>query len=155
MIITTNELKIEHEFESLIALNGNSDWCNNAYAVHKITKSQLKSAPSSEEVALMLAGLFKVYETTVGKNELVYHANGEFDIKILNDLMIRGGLMGRGMPINWCTYNTLKEARKHKLFNSYKLTEISKTLGFKYQAHDALSDCRATLNLMRELKKYE
>jgi DNA polymerase III epsilon subunit-like protein len=103
----------------------------------------------------MIAGIFKVFESNVHPNEIIFHAQGNFDIQILNDLMVRAGLFGRGMPLNWTTYNTLKEAKKHKLFDSYALTNIAKVLGYEYKAHDALSDCRATLELMKEISKYE
>ena len=155
VVIATNDLKIEHEFETLIAPLKNTEWCEKAQTVHGINKARLKNAPTVEHVGLMIAGLFKTFESSVHENELIYHAQGSFDIQILNDLMVRAGLFGRGMPLKWKTYNTLKEAKKHNLFDSYALTKIAKVLGYEYKAHDALSDCRATLELMKEIRKYE
>jgi len=155
LIVINDKLEVVREFESLIKLEGYSTWDENAYAVHGIDRERLKDAPTTEQVALMLAGIFKVHESWVHSNEIIYHAQGNFDIQILNDLMIRGGLMGSGMPIKWSTYNTLKEARKHKLFDKYALSYIAAKLDYEYKAHDALSDCKATLKLIEEIRKYE
>lgn len=157
LLVVNEKLEIQREFESLIKPFDAHIWDDKAQAVHGINKSQLKNAPSIENVALIIAGIFRCHESMIHKNEIIYHASGDFDLKILSDLSVRGGTFGAGMPYNWCTYNTLKESRRHNLFSSYKLTDIAKVLGVDYElkAHDALSDAKVTLELMREIRKYE
>jgi DNA polymerase III epsilon subunit-like protein len=155
LIVVNNKLETSYEFESLIKPYPAAVWDEGAERVHGIKQSELEDAPSIEQVGLMLAGVFKCYESWVHPNEIVFHAQGNFDIEILNNLMMMAGLFGQGMPLKWCTYNTLKEARKHKLFDKYSLSYIMAKLEFEYQAHDALSDCKAMLRLMKEINKYE
>lgn len=155
LIVLNNKLDSIFEFESLIKPYPSAVWDEGAERVHGIKQTDLEYAPSIEQAGLMLAGVFKCHESWVHPNEIVFHARGNFDIEILNNLMVMAGLFGQGMPLKWCTYNTLKEARKHNLFDKYALSYIAAKLDFKYKAHDALSDCRAMLRLLREIKKYE
>lgn len=155
LLVVNDDLKEVFAFESLIKLLKNSQWDEKAEAVHGISKSKLKHAPDTELVGLAIAGIFKMYESPVHNVQLCWHAQSDFDLKILNELMMRAGTIGRGMPIKYEPYNTMKQARKHNLYDSYSLPNIMKVLEYEYDAHDALSDCRATLRLMQELRKYD
>lgn len=155
LIVTDNNLNVERKFESLIEPYPYAVWDENAERVHGISREQLKGAPTITDVALMVAGIFKVHESLVHPNQIIFHAQGNFDAEILNNLMMMAGLFGQGMPRNWTAYNTLKEARKHNLFDKYALTYIAAKLEFEYKAHDALSDCEAMLRLLKEIKRYE
>ena len=154
IIVTDDKLNVLREFESLLRLTPKAEWSEHAEAVHGIPKSRLKNAPKPEDVSLAICGLFSLYASTIHTNNIVYHTSGDFDFKILMDLLMSNDCM-RGLPNKIQPYNTLKEARKLKLFESYSLPKIMKSLNYTYKEHDALSDCRATLRLMQEIRSYE
>ena len=62
----------------------NAEWSEDEEKVHGISRDELVDAPSIENVALMVAGIFKVHESLVHKNVITWHASGSFDLEILS-----------------------------------------------------------------------
>lgn len=154
ILVCDDKLNVMREFESLIKLPKKSQWDEKAEAVHGIPKSKLKDAPTQEEVGLMITGLFKLYASEIHHNQICWHAQSKLDWEILMDLLMGADCIS-GLPSKIVPYNTLKEARKLKLFESYALTSIMEKLDYTYDAHRAIADCYATRRLMQEIQSYE
>ena len=154
LIVCDDELNILREYESKIQTIKSTKWDFKSESFHKISQGDLENAPTIFDVGLQLAGLFKMYESKVGVNHIVFHANGDFDFQIMNDLMIRSDCT-QGLPLKMQKFSSLKRAKELNLFESYKLTEIAKVLEYEYSAHRALSDCYAMLELLKYMRKYE
>lgn len=116
-----------------------------AMVVNGLTEEQLRKDGVSVGVVMgMLEGLFRKYEILA----FIGHNAKMFDIPWLTEYMLR---FGNGYKFNY-VIDTLEMSRKRWTLPNYDLSRICQHLGIQNDnAHNALSDCRATLELYRRL----
>ena len=86
--------------------------------------------------------------------------NVEFDLGFMNEFFKKCGDRFFGSYQNWRKVDVLGEVYKHVYrgrlcLSNYKLETVCKHFGIDIDAHDALSDIRATRELMLLLEKME
>jgi DNA polymerase-3 subunit epsilon len=122
-----------------------SSYKPDAMQVNGLNEQQLKKDGLHPSVAMeMIEGMIKRWEIVT----FAGHNIRSFDAPWLNEYMDR---FGSGYKFS-NTIDTLEMSRKRWNLPNYDLTNICKHLGIKHDnAHHALSDCRANLEVYRRL----
>lgn len=122
------------------------------------TIEDLRALPDAEEGFKQFLGILKKYVPTPTWREKFYPAayNGNFDMQFVEELFVKNGKYW-GDYQNWQLIDPLQIFRflnYSKQINTFncKLSTICNHFGVSIDAHDALSDIRATRDLVQILK---
>lgn len=143
---------------SLIDMNGNvlldtlvkpyytESWPE-AMAVNKISPEMVKNAPYMHQILPGIIGIISAAEICAGYNH-------QFDLKFLNKF---------GVPTPPIMYDVMRhyapihgqwDAQKER-WKYCKLTVCANELGYEFEPHSSLEDCKATLFAYKKLVKME
>lgn len=130
-----------------------------ALKVTGLTLEDLKSYPLPKEMYTKLVTLLSKYCNKFDKNDKFYPAgyNVSFDLDFLANFFAKNGDKYFGSWVNWKSIDGLPLMRFLEFCGSVrlenqKLGTVCEHFGIEIQAHDALSDIRATRSLIQKLK---
>jgi DNA polymerase III epsilon subunit-like protein len=131
-------------------------WSDEAEKIHRITRSQAAKYKKFSEV---YQGLIDWINLS-GATEIWCHSNSKMYGKIVpyDYAVLRMNMLNMSDSAYW-TINKLKPYSSHSLaktqnrftFESNSLDNICKQLGIRLTHHDAESDCRATVEIIKRL----
>jgi len=130
-----------------------------ALAVNGITRDQLKTYPSGPETYLKIVQLFSKYIDRYDKLDKFYPSgyNVRFDLDFLNNFFRKNKDPYFGSYCNWRAIDALSIAHFLDYMGQlrlpdYKLATVCSHYKVPIQAHDALSDIKATRDLLTAFK---
>lgn len=131
-------------------------WSDEAERIHKISKKEASTYKKFSEVYRDLITWIELS----GATEFWCHSNVKMYGKIVpyDYAILRMNMFNMGDNPYW-VMNKLKPYSTHSLakvqnrftFESYSLDNICKQLGIRLTHHDAESDCRATVQIIKQL----
>lgn len=98
-------------------------------SIHHLSEEDIAEAPTMED-------LWPDISAFIGSLPLVAH-NAQFDVRVLRESLSAWGLEPSHNDY-YCTLNLSR--RLWKGMDSYRLTALAESLGWEYEAHNALSD---------------
>ena len=132
-----------------------------ALEVNKITIEQLKTYPQPQLVHGQIVNLLDKYVDKYNKMDKFLPAgyNVKFDMDMFRQFFFKnnhkyfGSYFGYHMldPVTFLMFLELKGLIK---LDSYKLVDVCKYFGIELDAHDALSDIKATRELVHKLMEF-
>lgn len=131
-----------------------------ALTVTGLTVEELKSYPSPQEMYTKLVSLFDKHINRYDKNDKFYPAgyNVNFDLDFLAKFFEKNNNKFFGAYCNWKAIDGLPIIRFMEYCNllhlpNHKLGTVCEHFSIDIQAHDALSDIKATKTLIENLRK--
>jgi DNA polymerase-3 subunit epsilon len=132
-----------------------------ALEVTGLTLTDLMSYPKPDEMYEQFVDLLQLHVNQYDKNDKFYPAgyNVRFDLEFINQFFKKNKDNYWGSYCNWKAIDGLPmmhflEACGHIDLPNYKLGTVCEHFGIQIDAHDALSDIRATKQLLDVLKTY-
>lgn len=133
-----------------------------ALEVHGYTEEEIKNWPDPEEVRKNLCGVMDNYVDRFKKTDkfIIAGYNVGFDFNMLNAFFQKLGDKYLGAYLDFkCKLDLLPFVNMLKVLGyidieNSKLSTVCDYFGIEIQAHDALSDIKATRNLFRKLRSY-
>jgi DNA polymerase III epsilon subunit-like protein len=129
-----------------------------ALEVNKLTVEQLKSFPVPKEVYRNICGTLSKYIDKYDKNDKFQPAgyNVGFDCDFFKEWFIKNGDVYYGSWFNWKKIDPLQvlyfmDGMGLISLPNYKLETVCEHFGIKIDAHEALSDIKATKQLIEIL----
>lgn len=130
-----------------------------ALEVHGRTRDEIMTYPSPGDVYKDIVSFFSRYIDKYDPKDKFYPAgyNVRFDLDFLSSFFRKNGDVYFGSFCNWKAIDALPimhffDAMGYVHYENYKLETVCEKLGINIQAHDALSDIRATRELIKKLK---
>lgn len=152
--------RVEEEFNFKIAPFESDIIEDSALLVNKISREELKTFPSARKSFVLIEQLLNKYIDRFNKGDKFYPAgyNVRFDIDFLNNFFIKNFNNYFGSYCNWRAIDVFSlvhylNYRGYFFLPNYKLSTVCDCFGIKIQAHDAMSDIRATRELLLKLKE--
>jgi DNA polymerase III subunit epsilon len=132
-----------------------------ALEVTGLTLTDLMSYPKPDVLYDEFIDILMRYVDKYDKNDKFYPAgyNVRFDLEFMNQFFKKNGDNYWGSFCNWKAIDGLPmmhflELCNHVSLPNYKLSTVCEFFGIEIDAHDALSDIRATKQLLDKLKTY-
>ncbi len=131
-------------------------WSDEAEKIHRISRSQASNYKKFSEVYRDLITWIELS----GAKEIWCHSNSKMYGKIVpyDYAVLRMNMFNMGDHPYWIMnglkpYSThsLSKAQNRFTFEGYSLDNICKQLGIRLTHHDAESDCRATVEIIKQL----
>lgn len=152
--------RVEEEFNFKVAPFETDEIDDEALKVNGITREQLKSFTSPRKTFVLIEQLFNRYIQRFDKTDKFYPAgyNVRFDIDFLNQFFKKNFNDYFGSYCNWRSIDAFPlvhylNYRGYFSLSNYKLSTICDYFEIKIQAHDAMSDIRATRELLLKLRE--
>ena len=132
-----------------------------ALDTHGMTVEQMKTFENPVESYRRIVELFGKYVNKYDKADRFYPAgyNCQFDINFLVQLFKKAdptNKFGLGSWIKWCLFDMMQQLRNeifllggNSPYDNFKLSTVAAKHGIELKAHDALSDIRATRELIQ------
>lgn len=174
---TTGRLPWKHEivqFAAIVEINGKivdqleikiqptkfSDIDEEAIAVHGFTVEQMKTFTPTRKAWRVIRDLFNHHVNKFDKNDKFYPAghNVGFDLDMLQSFWRQFDRYGTGSYQNWRALDTRSLANLLVAFGKIdvpdvKLGTLCELYGIEIDAHDALSDVKATRELLYKMRE--
>lgn len=129
-----------------------------ALAVHGITVDKLKTYMQTKNAYGKFVGILSKYCDKFDKADKFYVAgyNVNFDLDFLGQFFVKQNDPYLGSWINWRKLDPLPilhilDFKGKLLLPDYKLETVANHMGIEIKAHDALSDVRATRQILQTL----
>lgn len=152
--------KVMEEFEFKIAPFDTDQISQEALDVHGYSLEQIKEFTHPSVVYLQLLKIFSKYVEKFDKSDKMTPAgyNVRFDMEFLKNFFLKNGDVYFGSWLNWKMIDPLPILHFIDFAGAislpdYKLVTVCSYFGIEIQAHDALSDIRATRQLISLLFK--
>lgn len=134
---------------------------SDALAVNKLTIEQLRGFDSPRDVYRKVCKMLSKYADKYDRNDKFHPAgyNVNFDCDFFREWFIKNGDVYYGSWFNWKQIDPLKvlyfmDGMGVISLPDYKLETVCAHYGIRIDAHEALSDIKATRELIRILSKY-
>jgi DNA polymerase-3 subunit epsilon len=158
LIEINGEVKEEFEFK-VRPLGKEEDISQEALDIHGYTLDVIREFPEARETYNKLTALFGKHIDKYNKMDKFTPAgyNAEFDMNFLKEFFNKNNDVYFGSWVNWKKVDPLPilyfldYAGRIKLEN-YKLATVAAHFGIELNAHDALSDIKATKAILTNLK---
>lgn len=135
---------------------------NAALEVTGTTREMLRKYPDPKKQFIRLESILNSYIDKYDKNDKAYPVgyNVDFDLQFLKEFFDKNNSPYLGSYINWRKVDPLyilymMDIQGRAWLPDYKLETVCKDRGIELQAHNALSDIRATRQLLHQLLNNE
>ena len=151
--------KVEEEFNFKIRPFETDEINSEALEVNNVTKDQLKTFPTAEKSYILIEKLFNTYIDRYDSTDKFSPAgyNVRFDLEFLSKYFTKNNNIYFGSYCNWRSIDALSllyflDYIGYLKLENYKLNTVCDYFKIPIKAHDAMSDIKATRNLIIKLK---
>ena len=111
---------------------------NKAEEINHISPEMVKNAPHLDEITPQIRGIFESANTWISYN-------GSFDLGFLDICDIRRE------GIKHIDVMAMYKSIAEKVGDRYRLVDCAEHYGYRFEAHDSLNDCKATLYCYKKI----
>ena len=158
LVEINGEVKEEFEFKAR-PLGKEEDVSQEALDIHGYTLESIREFPEARETYNKLTALFGKYIDKYNKADKFTPAgyNVGFDMNFLKEFFNKNGDVYFGSWLNWKKVDPLPllyflDYSDRVSLSNYRLVTVCEHFGVKIDAHDALSDIKATREVLKILR---